>query len=408
MEKKKPMGKKLSNNPHELKLSELEEVVRAFRDAYGEKKLMEYLRSIVRNAENKVEKTAKKAGKKLEPTISELEDIFKIFEGDHGHQKLLDSIAQAVGKTASPPKAPLIKDVQGKEAQPKNESRVIYQSNEIKTASQKIAVWLEKKAPKNIDMRKLIKFVKQSWQQKKYRYPLVAASLFLGIYLLFNLPLYYARWSWKKPEMQKTIVKTQEVVQKKSADSAALAPGEVIPAGNVLVIPKLNVNAPIVMADTTDENKVHDELHNGVVHYDGTAAPGEVGNSFITGHSSNYWWDTGKYNYVFVLLDKLQPGDQAIIYYNGKKFVYTMRDAVVVQPNDMSVLAPTDTPVLSLMTCTPAGTSLRRLVVHFDRTDPAYYKPTVVTKEKVVETPKTTTTTKGSSFWDALSGLLPN
>ena len=40
------------------------------------------------------------------------------------------------------------------------------------------------------------------------------------------------------------------------------------------------------------------------------------------------------------------------------------------------------------MTCTPPGTSWKRLVVRLDRTDPAFYKPETVTKERVVEIPK--------------------
>ncbi len=400
MEEKSAKNSKIRKNPHELTLLELEEMVRSFRSAHGEKKLMSYLRNIIPAGHETARRTPK-TERRGEPTIAELEKIFRVFEGDHGHRKLFDSIAEAIGKKTNKPEIPATK--------PAPDKHVVYKNKKSKAGLNLFLQKAKDKLPDKIDFPKILQRLGADWHKKKYRYPLVATGLFFGIYFLFNLPLYYTQWSWKpNNNIPKTLVKTQEVVQKKSADTAALAPGEVIPADNRLVIPKLNVNVPIVMADTTDENKVHDELHDGVVHYQGTAIPGEVGNSFITGHSSNYWWDTGKYNYVFALLDKLQAGDQAIIYYNGKKFVYTVRDSIIVPPNDMSVLAPTDTPVLSLMTCTPAGTSLRRLVVHFDRTDPVYYKPQVVTKEQVIDTPKETTTTKDSSLFDSLTGLLPN
>jgi len=193
----------------------------------------------------------------------------------------------------------------------------------------------------------------------------------------------YRRTNWgSSEETQNIVVKTQEVVQRESADSALLAPGERIPSDTRLVIPRLNVNVPIVFIESRDEEKIQKGLQSGVVHYQGTAMPGEVGNSFITGHSSNYWWDTGKFNYAFINLDKLKAGDNAVVYHKGKKYVYTVKNKVTVEPDNFSVLKATDTPTLSLMTCTPPGTSWKRLVVQFGITDPPYYKPETIIKEE--------------------------
>ena len=99
---------------------------------------------------------------------------------------------------------------------------------------------------------------------KKYRYPVIALGALIGIYLLFNLPILYTRISWEKPnDTQKLLVKTQETVQKEMADSAALTPGEVIPAESRLIIPTIGVDVPIVYANTKDEETIQSLLHKG-------------------------------------------------------------------------------------------------------------------------------------------------
>lgn len=368
MTKDKGIHKKGKN--HEPKISEIEKLIGSFRSVHGHKKLMDSIKNILEEKTKSLH-TAKKEPKDSEPKISELEKIFHHFREIHGEEKLRKSLNEATGN-------------HNPEKEKKKHAVYIDKEIKVRKVKSKDVFW---------DIVGAIKssygFVKEKLKYKKYRYPAIAMGIFMGIYLLFNLPMLYMRMNWEKPsDTQKLIVKTQETVQKKMADSAALAPGEVVPAESRLIIPKINVNTPIVYADTKDEKVIQDLLHNGVVHYQDTARPGEVGNSFITGHSSNYWWDTGKYNYVFTLLDKLEPGDQAVVYYNNKKFVYTVRDKVVVEGSDMSVLTPTSTPVLSLMTCTPPGTSWKRLVVRFDITDPVFHKPETVTKENVVEVPK--------------------
>lgn len=136
---------------------------------------------------------------------------------------------------------------------------------------------------------------------------------------------------------------------------------------NTLLIPKLNLRTPIVWNSSSEEKIMLANLQQGVAHYGFTSLPNaESGNIFITGHSSFYWWDKGKYKTVFALLDKLTPGDQALLRFEGKIYVYTLRDERVVKPSDVSVTDQTEEPILSLMTCTPIGTSLNRLVSRFD------------------------------------------
>ncbi len=139
---------------------------------------------------------------------------------------------------------------------------------------------------------------------------------------------------------------------------------------NYLFIPKIGVQAPIIFLDTTDEKVILEKLKEGVVHYKGTALPGEIGNVFITGHSSYYWWAKGKYNHVFSLLDKLVIGDEIYINYNHIRYTYKVFEVKITHPKDLSIMEPTSEPILTLMTCTPLGTSFKRLVVRAKQIDP--------------------------------------
>lgn len=135
---------------------------------------------------------------------------------------------------------------------------------------------------------------------------------------------------------------------------------------DTIVIPKINVEAPIVYLKTFDNAKILEEIKNGVGHYQGTALPGRVGNVFLTGHSSYYWWSKGKYNQIFANLDKLATGDLIYIYYENEKFIYRVNQSYIVKPNQVEVLDPSNKPILTLMTCSPVGTNLRRLIIQSD------------------------------------------
>lgn len=145
--------------------------------------------------------------------------------------------------------------------------------------------------------------------------------------------------------------------------------------GSWLIIPKIQVDAPIIWTSTFDDQAMLADLEKGVVHYANTSMPGKSGNVAITGHSSNYWWSQGKYNSVFALLDQLAPGDQAAILKDGKKYVYEVTGSEVVEPTRVSVLAPMSEPTLTLITCVPVGTNINRLVVRARQIEPKIKKP---------------------------------
>lgn len=145
---------------------------------------------------------------------------------------------------------------------------------------------------------------------------------------------------------------------------------ETVPPNPTISIPKINVNAPVVYEPSTAEAAVQKALQSGIEHYGNTPVPGQAGNAVFFGHSSNDWWEPGNYKFVFVLLDKLVVGDTFSINYNSVKYVYKVTNVKVVEPNDFSVLGPTSAPTATLITCTPPGTSWKRLIVQANQINP--------------------------------------
>lgn len=139
-----------------------------------------------------------------------------------------------------------------------------------------------------------------------------------------------------------------------------------------IIIPKINVEAPIVL-DATDieEKTIQAALEKGVTLYPNTGVPGEKANPIIFGHSSNNLFNKGAYKFVFVLLNRLEEGDTFMINYNGTQYVYRVFSKRIVKPNEVSVLQEQPkASMMTLITCDPPGTSTNRLVVQGEQISP--------------------------------------
>jgi LPXTG-site transpeptidase (sortase) family protein len=307
-----------------------------------------------------------------EPTIHQIEELLRAFRIQGGTDAEISALAHDIIRDYRPDKIRTPEQVFEKE---KHES------------IGKIFDF------KNDGKKPIHQALSNVWRRWYIKYPIMFIGIFGIIFAVANLPLYLAKT--KSLDYKKEVVSATELKKSEAAKSAPLEAGEVIPAISTLVIPKTGVTAPIIMVNSTEEADIQAGLKNGVVHYFQTAEPGKVGNSFITGHSSNYWWDKGAYNYVFANLDKLVVGDQARIYHNGNKFLYQVTAVKVVEPTAMEVLDQTIKPTLTLMTCTPPGTSWKRLIVSFDQIAPVY-KPSLVVKKDSAAADKATDKTQGN------------
>ena len=148
-------------------------------------------------------------------------------------------------------------------------------------------------------------------------------------------------------------------------------PIEVVPANKEfgIVIEKIGVNAPVVInVNSGNYNEYINALQTGVAHAKGTALPGSKtaanNNVFLFAHSAINPIEARRYNSVFYLLRKLEKGDKVVTFYKGKRFDYVVYDKRVVEADDIKYLTdPSKDPILTLQTCDPPGSSLRRLIV---------------------------------------------
>lgn len=147
---------------------------------------------------------------------------------------------------------------------------------------------------------------------------------------------------------------------------------DIAPPDDRIIIPRINKNVPVVAVSTENlikrdwqalESDIQGALQDGVVHYPGTAQAGETGNVVLTGHSSYFPWDPGRFKDVFALLHEIVVGDELIVYHDQKPFRYRVYKTQVVTPDQIEVLTQEGEDRLTLITCTPVGTNLKRLIV---------------------------------------------
>ena len=115
-------------------------------------------------------------------------------------------------------------------------------------------------------------------------------------------------------------------------------------------IPRLEIEVP-VFAGTTDLI-----LNRGVGQIEGTALPGEVGNIGIAGHRDGF----------FRPLKDIALGDAIILETASETTTFIVEDLHIVDPSDVWVLTPTDTPAITLVTCYPfyfIGSAPQRFIV---------------------------------------------
>lgn len=128
---------------------------------------------------------------------------------------------------------------------------------------------------------------------------------------------------------------------------------------STIVWEKYGLNAPIIWAEFGDvfETKtdgsinfeksldtssttspIQKRLEQGPVHLPYSPLPGEIGNSYIVGHSSNFSFVKSQYNTVFKSFErKSSPGEEFYIYdFFGRKLKFKVFEGIVVNEADIT------------------------------------------------------------------------
>ncbi len=134
-----------------------------------------------------------------------------------------------------------------------------------------------------------------------------------------------------------------------------------------LEVPSIGVNVPIIWSTST--NNFDADLKTGVVHYPCTPLPGDVGTSYISGHSSNYAWVHADYNKVFARINELANGTTFKITVVGKdgkdiRLFYVVQEQKVFEPSDQAQFINTAQSRVALSTCWPINSTKQRRVAY--------------------------------------------
>jgi sortase A len=130
---------------------------------------------------------------------------------------------------------------------------------------------------------------------------------------------------------------------------AAVAPAEGTLLGEI-EIPRLGASAPI-LEGTSDGT-----LRRAVGHIPGTALPGRAGNICLAGHRDSF----------FRPLRMIARGDEILVTTANGVSVYRVGETRIVKPDDVTILRPSNSDTLTLVTCYPfsfLGAAPQRFVV---------------------------------------------
>jgi LPXTG-site transpeptidase (sortase) family protein len=134
-----------------------------------------------------------------------------------------------------------------------------------------------------------------------------------------------------------------------------------------ILIPKIGANSKVFAnVDSADQNIFLPVLMQGVAHARGTVFPGMNGNIYMFAHSTDNFWDVGRYNAVFYLLKNLQKGDDIVVFFQGVRHNYKVTESKTVGATDVSYIVNGQSEAsetLVLQTCWPPGTTWQRLLI---------------------------------------------
>lgn len=123
---------------------------------------------------------------------------------------------------------------------------------------------------------------------------------------------------------------------------------------NRLVIGEVGINMPVF------ESAKAGVLAKGGWVFPNTSTPDAGGNTVIFGHRFRYLPPISN---TFYHLDRIKQGDEFSIQWKGETYTYKVTDIKIIEPTDLSVLAPSDKPIVTLITCAPLFSTKQRLVV---------------------------------------------
>jgi LPXTG-site transpeptidase (sortase) family protein len=127
-------------------------------------------------------------------------------------------------------------------------------------------------------------------------------------------------------------------------------------------ISKIKISAPLIV-DSRSEKEVVAALDRGAVLWPDSVFPGQKGEVVILGHSAPPGWPKIKYDWIFSDLNLLEKGDEIIVYFKNKKYVYKVENKIILNRGQDIPQKNREKSTLYLISCWPPGKNIKRILV---------------------------------------------
>ncbi|MBI2195718.1 MAG: sortase [Candidatus Levybacteria bacterium] len=134
---------------------------------------------------------------------------------------------------------------------------------------------------------------------------------------------------------------------------------------NLAKSPSYTISIPSIDIKDANVSTSDYDLSKHLVNYQGTSTPPNSGNAVIFGHSTlPQLFSANDYKTILANAVKLKIGDEILAKVDGVTYKYNIYTIYVVDAQDTSLFGQTyDNSYLTLVTCTPPGTTWKRLVI---------------------------------------------
>lgn len=193
---------------------------------------------------------------------------------------------------------------------------------------------------------------------------------FATVFLTYGNVIYSEFWYMLKQIRFQEFVLYDSSAQKDSPFVRLFSAGKVNiepPSNNFsIVIEKIGLTEPI-QEDVlvSNEKKYLSALGNGIAHSSASHSPSDgPGTVFLVAHEPLSLIDKRSHSADFILLHRLEKGDNINVFYNGTRYIYSVLQKDVLPGwSVFPISRVTIDPLLVLQTSDPPGTTMNRLVV---------------------------------------------
>ena len=192
----------------------------------------------------------------------------------------------------------------------------------------------------------------------------------LGLAIGVGYLAYDNGWFSPQAAPTPTAVPTQAQAPDGTAEAIAsptVPPVQEVTHGARFYAPTAGIAGDIVQSYLDGTSWDVSQLGPNVGHLQGTAWMNDTGNIVLAGHVE---LSDGRQG-IFARLSELQIGDSISLSQDGQEHLYQVKQKFTTEPTDMSVVYPSETNRLTLITCSDydffQDTYLERLVVIADR-----------------------------------------